>query len=60
MTAVQETHLEGLHSAHEIRRVDLDDPVKPARPDESRVQHISPVGGTHHDYPHIRAKAVHF
>ena len=44
----------------EIGKADLDFPVEPARSDQSTVQDIFAIGGSHNDNIVICSEAIHF
>ena len=46
-------------AALHVGTVDDDAPVEPAGPQQRRVEHVGPVGGSHQDHAFVRLEPVH-
>ena len=56
---VARVHLQDLHAALLVRRVDHDLPVESAGPQQRRIEHVGPIGGRQHDHPFVAGESVH-
>ena len=52
-------YLEDLLAASDVRKVHRELPVKSARAQQCRIEHVRPVGGSDNDYAILRVEAVH-
>ena len=51
--------LEDHFPATDIRQIDYDLPVEPARPEQCRIENVGPVGGRNQNHSFIRLKPIH-
>ncbi len=58
--APHHTYIQNLYASIEIREPHIHGPIKPPRPDESRVQNVPPIGCSHDNDTAAFIKAIHF
>src|SRR5690606_6893136 len=55
-----QVHLEDLLPPHQVGFIDGNLPVEPSGTEQSRVQHVRPVGSRHDDNARVGTETVHF